>query len=91
MLDRTMQPHPPHVVELLPCPSAAGGRRLRQTKRTRAYALDEHLDVWLDAIVVDGCVRHGCLCLVPCHCGLVSRSQPRARSVGGVPDQARQQ
>ena len=45
MLDRTMQPHPPHVVELLPCPSAAGGRRLRQTKRTRAYALDEHLDV----------------------------------------------
>ena len=62
MLDRTrtMQTHPPHVVELLPCPSAAGGRRLRQTKRTRAYALDEHLDVWLDAIVVDGCVRHGC-------------------------------
>ena len=47
MLDRTrtMQTHPPHVVELLPCPSAAGGRRLRQTKRTRAYALDEHLDV----------------------------------------------
>ena len=67
------------------------GRRLRQTKRTRAYALDEHLDVWLDAIVVDGCVRHGCLGLVPCHCGLVFRSRPRARSVGGVPDQARQQ
>ena len=45
MLDGTLQTHPPHVVELLPCPSAAGGRRLRQTKRTPAYALDEHLDV----------------------------------------------
>ena len=89
MLDRTMQPHPPHVVELLPCPSAAdaSGRRSVSVR----VCVGRTPDVWLDAIVVDGCVRHGCLGLVRCHCGLVFRSRPRVRSVGGVPDQARQQ